>query len=136
MGLGIGNFYFGTTMAYLQYIHVHASFTTQEVMDQYSFTVEAGGYVYLEIRKVMYGLKEAGIIAFTQLVQKLAPFRYESMKFTPDLWCHTTRKTTFTLCVDNFGVKYFSKTTPSTSLMPLNPSTNAPLTGPEASTVD
>ena len=31
------------------------------------------------------------------------------MKYTPGLWKHKTRKTTFSLCVDNFGVKYFSK---------------------------
>jgi len=31
------------------------------------------------------------------------------MPFTPGLWKHRTRKTTFVLCVDNFGMKYFSK---------------------------
>ena len=31
------------------------------------------------------------------------------MKFTPGLWRHTTRKTTFTLYVDNFGVIYLSR---------------------------
>ena len=55
-------------MAYLQYIRIHASFIIQEVMNQYDFTVKADIYVYFEIRKGMYGLKESGIIAFTQLV--------------------------------------------------------------------
>ena len=31
------------------------------------------------------------------------------MKYTPGLWRHNTRKTTFALCVDDFGTKYFSK---------------------------
>ena len=31
------------------------------------------------------------------------------MKHTPGMWRHRTRPTTFTLCVDDFGVKYFSK---------------------------
>jgi hypothetical protein len=57
----------------------------------------------------MYGLKEAVIIAFNQLVQKLAPSGYESMAFTPGLWRHRTRKTTFVLCVDGLGIKYYSK---------------------------
>ena len=109
IGLDIGNFYHGSPMAYLQYIRIHASFIIQEVMNQYDFTVKADGYVYFEIRKGMYGLKEFGIIALTQLVQKITPFGYEPMKFTPGLCRHTNRKTTFTLCVDNFGVKYFSK---------------------------
>jgi hypothetical protein len=54
----------------------------------------------------MYGLKEAAIIAFNQLVQKLD----EPTPFTPGLWRHRTKPTiTFVLCVDDFGVKYFSK---------------------------
>ena len=31
------------------------------------------------------------------------------MPQSPGLWRHTSRKTTFTLCVDNFGIQYFSK---------------------------
>jgi hypothetical protein len=57
----------------------------------------------------MYGLKEAGIIAFNQLVKRLAPSGYEPMPFTPGLWRHRTKRTTFVLCVHDFGIKYFSK---------------------------
>ena len=31
------------------------------------------------------------------------------MPQTPGLWGHTSRKTTFTLCVDDFGIQYLSK---------------------------
>lgn len=31
------------------------------------------------------------------------------MAFTPGLWCHRTKRTAFVLCVDDFGVKYFSE---------------------------
>ena len=31
------------------------------------------------------------------------------MPQTPVLWRHTSHKTTFTLCVDEFGIQYFSK---------------------------
>jgi hypothetical protein len=31
------------------------------------------------------------------------------VRYTPGLWRHTTRRTTFTLAVDDFGIKYFSK---------------------------
>ena len=57
----------------------------------------------------MYSLKEAGVIAFDQLVRKLKLFGYEPMPLTPGLWRHTSLKTTFTLCFDNFGIQYFSK---------------------------
>jgi nitrous oxide reductase accessory protein NosL len=57
----------------------------------------------------MYGLKEAAIITFNQLVKKLAPHGYAPAPFTPGLWRHNTKRTTFVLCVDDFGVKYFSQ---------------------------
>jgi hypothetical protein len=75
---------------------------------QYGIPIANDSYVYLEIRRGMYGLKEAGIIAFNQLIKKLDPHGYELMPFTPGLWRHRTKPTTFVLCVDNFGVKYFS----------------------------
>jgi hypothetical protein len=83
----------------------------QEVWDdpRYDIQIAAHGYVYLEIWRGMYGLKEAAIIAFNQLVQKLAPAGFKPLPFTPGLWRHTTKPTTFVLCVDDFGVKYFSK---------------------------
>ena len=55
----------------------------------------------------MYGIKEASIIAFRQPVEKLAPYGYDLMNYTANLWYHTSRKTTFALYVDNFSVNYF-----------------------------
>ena len=57
----------------------------------------------------MYGLKEVGCVAFKNIVKDLAPFGYEPMPGTPGLWCHNTRRTTFTLAVDDFGIKYFNQ---------------------------
>jgi hypothetical protein len=111
LGIDIKNYYLGTPMEYYQYLRVPTSVIPQEVWDdaRYDIHVADDGYVYLEIRRGMYGLKEAGIIAFNQLVKKLAPSGYEPMPFTPGLWRHRTKRTTFVLCVDDFGVKYFSK---------------------------
>ena len=57
----------------------------------------------------MYGVKESGVINFEELVKKLALFSYHPMKFTPELCKHKTCRITFTLCVDELGVKFFSK---------------------------
>ena len=65
--------------------------------------------MYREIQKGVYGLKEAGCIAFQNLVKKLAQYGYEPMQCKPGLWRHTTRPTTFTLAVDDFGIKYFTQ---------------------------
>jgi hypothetical protein len=95
---------------YIRYIRVRPSVIPQEVWDdqRYNIPIAADGYVYVKIPCSMYGLKEAGVIAFNQLVQKLDPSGYEPMPFTPGLWCHRTKRTTFALCVNDCGVKYFS----------------------------
>ena len=108
--LDVKNFFLGSPMAYYQYARVHASLILTEIFDEYpDLVVEADGYVYLEARKGIYGLKGAGLLVFKHLVSNLEPFGYEHMPYTPGLWRHRSRPTTFTLCVDDFGVKYFCK---------------------------
>ena len=57
----------------------------------------------------MWGLPQAGILANKCLQRKLAPFGYSKCVNTPGLWKHETRPISFTLVVDDFGVKYVSK---------------------------
>ena len=38
----------------------------------------------------------------------MAPFGYHLVQHTPGLWVHDSRKTLFSLVVDNFCVQYFS----------------------------
>ena len=57
----------------------------------------------------MYGLKQAAILAYRQLVNHLAPYSYALVPFSLSIWSHTSGKTKFCLCVDDFGVKYYSK---------------------------
>jgi hypothetical protein len=87
LGLDIKNFYLSTPMSYFQYIRVRPSIIPKEVWDNHRYTIPIAseGYIYLEIRRSMYGLKEAGILAFNQLVQKLKPAGYEPMPFTRPL---------------------------------------------------
>jgi hypothetical protein len=60
----------------------------------------------MEIRKGMYGLPQAGIIANQLLRKRLKPHGYYEVTNTPGLWKHQTRPTTFTLVVDDFGIKF------------------------------
>ena len=57
----------------------------------------------------MYGLKQAAVLAFNNLVKNLSEHGYSPVPNTIGIWQHATRKTKFCLCVDDFGVKYFSK---------------------------
>ena len=53
----------------------------------------------------MYGLKQAGKIANDLLKSFILPHDYKTT-YTPRLWTHKTKSISFTLIVDDFGVKY------------------------------
>ena len=57
----------------------------------------------------MYGLKQAAVLAYNHLVQNLSQHGYHPIPHTVGLWKHRTRKITFCLCVDDFGIKYFDR---------------------------
>jgi hypothetical protein len=79
----------------------------EEIVQKYNLNALAvDGWVYIEIRKGMYGLKQAGLLANQLLQNRLAPFGYYPVHRTPGLWLHRTRPISFTLLVDDFAVKY------------------------------
>ena len=67
------------------------------------------GYVYVKIRRSIYGLPQAGKLANTALKEHLTPYRYFEVAHTPGLWRHITRPIAFSLVVDDFGIKYVNK---------------------------
>jgi hypothetical protein len=77
----------------------------EEIIQQYNLNALAvGGWVHIETRKGMYGLKQAGLLANQLLQTRLAPFGYYPAQHTPGLWLHKIRPIYFTLFVDNFTV--------------------------------
>ena len=82
----------------------------QEIINTYDLKalLDDKGWIYMRIKKGMYSLKQAGIIANQELVKHMAPFEYHPVKHTPGLWVHNSRKTPFSLVVDDFGVDYCS----------------------------
>ncbi len=80
----------------------------EDVIAHYKLTdiTTHNGYIYCKIQKGVYGLPQAGIIA-QQLPEKcLKVHGYRQSTITPGLWKHDTRPISFSLVVDNFGVKY------------------------------
>ena len=57
----------------------------------------------------MYGPKQAARLAYDALVKNLKQHGYQPDRYCPNIWKHEIRKTKFCLCVDDFGVKYYSK---------------------------
>ena len=57
----------------------------------------------------MYGLPAAGILANKLLKSRLAKKGYFELPHTSDLWKHVSCPISFTLVVDDFGIKYVGK---------------------------
>jgi hypothetical protein len=67
------------------------------------------GKVYIEIQKGMYGLPQAVILANELLQRNLAKDGYRPISHTHHIWTHDTRPISFSLVVDDFGVKYVGR---------------------------
>jgi hypothetical protein len=107
----IKNFYYGTPMPRYEYMKIQLSKIPDEIIAEYDLSSLAtkDGWVFMEIRKGMPGLKQAGRIANDRLTEHLAKYGYRPAPTTPSLWTHDTRNIHFTLIVDDFGVKYVGK---------------------------
>ncbi len=106
--LDVKDFYLDTPMKTYKYMHIKITDIPEEIINEYKLNkkVTEDGYVCCEIRKGMYGLPQAGIIAPGLLKEQLAKVGYHQSKIIHGLWTHVTRKTCFTLVVDDFAIKY------------------------------
>ena len=65
MTIDISNFYLNTPMDRYEYMRMKLEMFPDDVIEEYNLRerVEPNGYVYIEVRKGMYGLPQAGILA-------------------------------------------------------------------------
>jgi hypothetical protein len=102
--------YLNTLLERPEYMQLALTIIPQEIIDKYKLMEkEKNGKVYIRIDKGMYGLPQAGRLANTLLVTRLAPHGYRPCTHTHGLWRHDTKPITFTLVVDDFGIKYLGK---------------------------
>ena len=110
LSLDVKNYYLGTPMDNYEYMIIPINQIPQEIIDHYNLhNIVHHGKVYVEIRRSMYGLPQAGILAEQQLICFLGSYGYSPVPHTPGLWRHQWRPITFCLVVDDFGVKYIGK---------------------------
>ena len=110
MFIDIKNFYLTAALDYYEYMKIPLALFPEWIKTQYNLDTHArDGFVFLEIRRAVWGLPQAGILANKLLRKRLKPHGYYECVNTPGLWRHATRPITFTLVVDNFGVKYVGK---------------------------
>ena len=108
MSIDIKNFYLATPMARYEYLKLKLCDIPAEIIKEYNLLNIAtpDKSVYVKVRKGMYGLPHAGIIANELLEKRLNKKGYFQSTLVPGLWTHETRPISFTLVVDDFGVKY------------------------------
>jgi hypothetical protein len=110
MCLDIKKFYLTAVLEYFEYMKIPLALFPVWTIEQYNLqNLALDGWVYIKMRRAVWGLPQAGILANKQLRRKLAPFRYHKSPNTPGLWLHESRPLTFTLVVDNFGIKFVNK---------------------------
>jgi hypothetical protein len=110
MTLDLKDFYLGTPMADKEYMRIAVALIPESIMLEYDVApLVVNGYVYVEISRGMYGLPQAGRIAYDYLKAHLAPHGYHPCPITPGLWRHATHDLPFSLVVDDFGVRYTNK---------------------------
>ena len=83
----------------------------QEFVEKYNLQEKAhNGYIYARVTKGIYGPPpQSGQIEHCALVKYLEPYGYHPSRKNLGLWTHNSRKTNFTLLVDNFVLKYSGK---------------------------
>ena len=109
LGLDLSNFYlispFKNPSQY-EYMWIPAWVIPADIMKEYNLKTKIkNGKTLAEIRTGMYGLPQAGRMAYKKLIKHLAADGYIPTGFTPGLFKHLTRPVLFCLVVDDFGAK-------------------------------
>ena len=105
----IKNFYLANKkLKYPEFMRIHLTDLPDEIIPQYNLLAlaDAKGYVYTKIDKGMYTIKQAGRIAFDNLVKHMKKYGCHPCRITKVLWTHISNSITFVLVVDDFGMKY------------------------------
>jgi hypothetical protein len=77
MMMDIKKYYLGTPLPRYEYMRMLLSRFLEEIVDKYNLgALAVDGWVHIEIRKGMYGLKQSGLLANQLLQTRLAPFGY------------------------------------------------------------
>jgi hypothetical protein len=105
--IDINNFYLNTPLGRFEYMVINLLSLPQETIDKYDIIdLSQDEKVYIEIQKGMQGLPQAGILANELLQRNIAKDGYRPTTHTHGVWTHDTRPISFSLVVDDFGVKY------------------------------
>ncbi len=105
--MDLNNFYLNTLLNRPEYIRIKFVDIPQEFIDEYKLNkLACESWIYFKMRRGMYGLHQAGILANKLLQDSLAEFDYYEAATTPGLWRHNWRPVMFALIFDKFAIQY------------------------------
>ena len=81
MTINISNFYLNTPMDRYEYMRMKLNMFLDDFIEEYNLRdkVEPNGFVYIKVRKGMYGLPQAGLLAQNLLAKRLK---------SQEIWLH------------------------------------------------
>ena len=89
MTMDISNFYLMAPLDRYEYVRLQLDDFPEDVIKQYNLRDKArNGAVYVECRRCVYGLPQAGILANKYLEKRLNEYGYYQSQFTNGLWTH------------------------------------------------
>ena len=94
-----------------EYIRIHKKYFSPSFIKAYKLQdkISHDNHIYCRVKKGMYGLKQAAILAYKLLVKRLEINGYYPIPLTNGLFAHRQLPTKYSLCVDDFWIKYNSE---------------------------
>ena len=92
MTIDISDFYLNTSLKCWKYVKLNLKDIPDEIIREFDLNKkEVNGFVYVKVRKGMYGLPQAGLLSDKLLQQRLALFGYQPRKLIPGRQKHNWR---------------------------------------------
>ena len=102
----INDFYLNIPLSTFEHKRLSITIIHNEIIEQCNLLpLVINRSVYIEFRKGIYGLLQAGKIVHDRLKQHILQYGYTPTSLTSGLWRYSHRSISFTLVVDDFGIK-------------------------------
>jgi hypothetical protein len=108
--IDIVDFYLMTPLDRLEYVKIAASKVPAQTIAEFNLDqyIDSKGFIYFVCTRTVWGLPQAGLISNKALVKVLHTAGYIQSSNSYGLFKHVDRGTTFSLVVDDFGIKYYN----------------------------
>ena len=102
----VKDFYICSMLPSPEYAKIHTKMIPTESIEYYNLDpLIHNNWLYIQLEKARYSLLQLGQIKHKNLKAHFKPFSYKPT-IIPGLWKHKIQPITFTLVVDDFGIKY------------------------------